>query len=268
MAADVTAGVDKSAVVQQYIMHHVTDSHEWVLPFLKVRLPDFLSLHALMVLLAAAFLLVLFGLAYRRKDPVPRGITNLLEVLVLFIRNNICIPNLGEKDGRRMAPLFCSFFFFILTLNLMGLIPLFATATGNVNVTAALALITLGFMIFGTIYKNGVGGFIHAFIPHGVPWPVLILLVPIEFLGMFIKAFALTIRLFANMLAGHLMLKVFAGFSTMLAAIGFGGVLAGFIPMVFNVALYALELLVALMQAYIFAILSSIYLKDTLDLHH
>lgn len=253
MAQDITAGLDKSAVVQQYIMHHVTDSHEWVLPFTKVHLPGFLSLHALMILLAATFLMVLFGLVYRRKDPVPRGITNLLEVLVLFIRNNICIPNLGEHDGRKMAPLFCSFFFFILTLNLMGLIPLFATATGNVNVTAALALITLGFMIFGTIYKNGVGGFVHAFIPHGVPWPVLILLIPIEFLGMFIKAFALTIRLFANMLAGHIVIFSLIG---MVFIFGLAGLPSVFLAL----AIYLLELFVSFLQAYIFTLLSAMFI--------
>ncbi len=240
-------------MVQQYIMHHVTDSHEWVLPFLKIPLPGFLSLHALMILLAASILLILFGLLYRRQDPVPRGLTNLLEVLVLFIRNNICIPNLGEQDGRRMAPLFCSFFFFILTLNLMGLIPLFATATANVNVTASLALITLGFMIFGTIYRNGVGGFVHAFIPHGVPWPVLILLIPIEFLGVFIKAFALTIRLFANMLAGHIVI-----FSLIGMVFIFG--LAGLPSIFLALAIYLLELFVSFLQAYIFTLLSAMFI--------
>ena len=234
-------------------MHHVMDAPYWQLPFLKIPLPEFLSLHKLMVLFGAGFLVFLFAVLYRRNDPVPRGLTNFLEVIVLFVRDNICIPNMGEHDGKKMTPIFCSFFFFILTLNLMGLIPLFATATANVNVTAALALITLGFMIFGTIYKNGVGGFIQCFVPHGVPLPILFLLVPIEFLGMFIKAFALTIRLFANMLAGHIVIFSLVGMVATFGAIALPSVALA-------LGIYLLEIFVCLLQAYVFTLLSAMFI--------
>lgn len=239
-------------------MHHVTDSHHWALPFVDVHLPPWLSLHGVMLILGALLLILTFGLAFRRRDPVPSGFANLLEVFVKFVRDNISIANLGEEDGRRLAPLFCSFFFFILTLNLMGLVPVFATATGNVNVTAGLALVTLGFMIFGGIYRNGLGGFLHAFIPHGVPWPVLILLVPIEFMGMFIKAFALTIRLFANMFAGHIVVFALLGLVVIYGA-----------PALPSVALalgiYLLEVFVCFLQAYVFTLLSAMFISQ---IHH
>lgn len=253
MSDTVTAGIDKSAVLQQFIMHHVSNSQEWALPFFKVHLPAPLSLHGLMLLIGSALLILFVGVLCRKNDPVPRRWTSIIEVFALFVRNNLCIPNLGEEDGRRMAPLFCTFFFFILTLNLMGLVPLFAAATANVNVTASLALITLGFMIFGAIYRNGVMGFVQTFVPHGVPWPVLILLVPIEFLGIFIKAFALTIRLFANMLAGHIVIFSLLG---MVYIFGLYGLPSIFLAL----GIYLLEVFVAFLQAYIFTLLSAMFI--------
>jgi len=250
---------DLSAQVQNYIMHHVINADYWSLPFIgKIHLPEFITLHGLMLILAGLFLYLIFGVMYRKNDAVPRGFTNLLESMVLFVRNEIAIPNLGDHDGRKLTPLLCSLFFFILMLNLMGLIPLFATATSNVSVTAALALVTLSVMILGAIQKNGVSGFVHAFIPHGVPWPVLILLVPIEFLGMFIKAFALTIRLFANMLAGHIVIYSIVGL-----VILFG--MAGLPSILLALAIYLLEVFVSFLQAFVFTLLSAMFINQ---IHH
>lgn len=260
MAAEATtaASTDVSAAVMDWVMHHVSDSHHWALPFLSVDLPPWLSLHGVMLIVGALILVATFGLAFRRREPVPRGLANLLEVFVKFVRDNIAVANLGEEDGRRMTPLFCSFFFFILTLNLMGLVPLFATATGNVNVTGGLALVTLGFMIVGGMVRNGPVGFFQAFVPHGVPWPVLILLVPIEFMGMFIKAFALTIRLFANMFAGHIVV-----FSLLGLVVIYG---AAALPAVgLALGIYLLEVFVSFLQAYIFTLLSAMFIGQ---IHH
>ncbi len=258
MAAAVNEGITRSEAVMDYVMHHVMDSHHWALPFLEVHLPPWLSLHQVMLLIGGLLLIGTFGLAFRRRDPVPRGIANALEVLVKFVRDNIAIANLGEEDGRKMAPLLCTFFFFVLTLNLMGLIPLFSTATGNVNVTAGLALITLAVMILGAIYKNGFVGFVQAFIPHGVPWPILIILVPIEFMGMFIKTFALTIRLFANMFAGHVVVFSLIGLVVTYGALGFPAIGLA-------LAIYLLEILVAFLQAYVFTLLSAMFIAQV---HH
>src|ERR1039457_7247819 len=129
-AADLAAA--KMAAVNEFIMHHVANSHEWSpLPGVNILLPTWLSVHGLMLAIGALLLVLLFGVCYRRKDPVPHGLTNLLEMFVLMVRNQIALPFLGEQDGRRMAPLFCTFFFFILCLNLMSITPLFPAATAN-----------------------------------------------------------------------------------------------------------------------------------------
>ena len=254
-----TQGADKAQLVQDAVMYKVADHGYWQLPGFQVPLESLhLTGHGLMLILAAVFLLLTFGLTYKKVSLVPRGITNLLEMLVLFVRDQIVIANLGEEDGRKMAPLFLSFFFFILFLNLMGLIPVFAGATGNVNVTAGLALVTLTVMIGGAIMKNGVGGFVSAFVPHGVPWPVLILLVPIEFLGMFIKSFALTMRLFANMFAGSIVVYSIIG---LLIIFGF----AGFPALALAVAIYILKVFVAFLQAFVFTLLSALFINQ---IHH
>lgn len=225
VSATVSAVQMRMDEVQAFIMHHVKDS-SMMMPFPKVEIPlpehirlPFLdrffgghaasfdvSVHGLMLVFSAFLVLVSFGLLYRKKDAVPTGFTNLLESFVAFIRNDIAIAYLGPDDGRKMAPMFCSFFFLILTMNLVGLVPCFAAATSNLGVTLALALVSMSFMVFGAMYKTGFLGFFKGFIPHGIPILVLIVLVPIEILGLFIKTGALAIRLFANMLAGHIVL--------------------------------------------------------------
>lgn len=248
--------------LNEYIMHHVLNSKEWHLPFLPtIHLPSFLSLHGLMLLIAGVFLIVIFCLLYNKTSDVPRGMTNFLESFVVFIRDEISISCLGEEDGRKMTPLFCTFFFFILTLNLMGLIPIFTTATANVNVTGSLAIITLCFMLFGAMQKHGVIGFFKSLAPHGVPVPILVLLLPIEFLGLFIKAFALMIRLFANMLAGHIVIFALLGLVVLLGAAALPAIgLAIFI--------FILEVLVGLLQAYIFTLLSAVFIGQTYHPQH
>ena len=252
----------KMVAVNEFIMHHVANSYEWSpLPGVNILLPPWLSVHGLMLAIGAILLVLLFGVCYRRDDPVPHGLSNLLEMFVLMVRNQIAMPFLGEKDGRRMAPLFCTFFFFILCLNLMSITPLFPAATANINVTGALALVTLGFMFIGGMMKNGVLGFFKAFAPHGVPWPLLILLAPLEFLGVFIKAGALAIRLFANMLAGHIVI-----FALISLLVMFGLVALPVLALV--VLVFFLELLVAFLQAFIFTLLSAIFIGQLYHPEH
>ena len=250
-----TTAIERLDAVKEYILHHVSNSDSWHIPFffhVTFEIPTF-SLHALMVLIAAGLLLYLFRAIYDHNAKVPTGMTNLLETFVVFIRDDIAINFLGEEDGKRMTPLFCSFFFFILTLNLLGLVPVFASATANINVTAALAAVTFFFMTFGAIVKNGPVGFIRAFVPHGVPWPMLILLVPIEIAGVFIKSMALMIRLFANMMAGHIVISALIGLvvvygTAALPALGLAG------------GVYVIKLFIAFLQAYIFTLLSAMFI--------
>ncbi len=214
-----------------------------------------------MIILWAAGLTLIFTCLYRKNDRVPTGLTNMLEAVVVFIRDEISIGCLGQEDGRKMAPLFCTFFFFILGLNILGLVPLFATATANVNVTAALAVITFLFMVFGAIYKNGFMGFLKCFVPSGVPTPILFLIVPVEFFGLFIKTAALAIRLFANMLGGHIVVVALLGL------VGVFGVVA--LPSIF-LALFIslLEVLVVFLQTYIFTLLSALFIGQMYHPEH
>ncbi len=251
---DVENPAARAKAVESFVIGHVSNGYHWgPLPGVDITLPPFLPIHALMLIFGAVILYQIFVVRYDKTAKVPTGMTNALEAFVVHLRDQISIQFLGEDDGRKMAPLFITFFFFILTLNVMGLIPLFATATSNVNVTASLALITLVFMIFGTIYKNGPIGFMKAFIPPGVPWPLLLIIVPIEFVGMFIKAGSLTIRLFANMLGGHIAILALLG---LVVTYGLGGM-----PfMVLALGTYVLEVLVAVLQAYIFTLLSAVFI--------
>ncbi len=246
----------KSEAVQSYMMHHVVDSSTWAwLPHFHTELPKGLTVHAAMMMAVALALIVVLGLLGRRKQVVPTGLLNAVEALVKFIRDEMVIPFLGETDGRKMTPMFCTLFFFILIMNLAGLVPCLYTATSNLGVTAALAMITLGFMIFGAIYKNGVVAFFKAFAPPGVPGPMLLMIVPIEIISMFIRAMALAIRLFANMLAGHLVIYSLLG---MMVIFGFYAAPA----LLGTLGIYMLEVFVSFLQAYIFTLLSAIFIGE------
>ncbi|OGS37542.1 MAG: ATP synthase F0 subunit A [Elusimicrobia bacterium RIFOXYB2_FULL_49_7] len=248
---------------EDFVIHHLINGPAWH-PFPGVSIPlppgfqlgglrmDF-SLHLTMMLIACLILFVLFVLLYRkRSDSAPKGITNLLEVMVIFVRDEICISYLGEKDGRRLASIFLSFFFLVLVMNLMGLIPLFATATANINVTTALALLTMFMMVLGGIVKNGPIGFLKLFLPPGVPKILYIILFPMELLGLFTRPLALTLRLFANMMGGHLVILSFISL-----IIKFGA--AGLPFSLLVLFIYCLEVLVAFLQAFIFTMLSAMF---------
>lgn len=276
-AAGHASGCEES--VNSFVVHHVADQKEaWhalpavgAFPGLTIPLkPDFalagfnmpITAHVAMLFIAAALLFVLFAFVYRkRSDRAPSGLTNLLEAMVVFVRDDICVAYMGKKDGRRLAPLFLTFFFFILALNLLGLIPFFTTATSNFNVTGGLAAVTLLLMVGGGIVRNGPLGFAKIFFPPGIPWPIYVLITPIEFLGLFIKSVALTIRLGANLMAGHI---VIYSLLTLIYKLEWVGTI--FIAMV--VFVYVLEILVAFLQAYIFTMLSALFTGQMLHPSH
>jgi F-type H+-transporting ATPase subunit a len=251
----------KMEQLQAFVFHHIQDSHALPTPFGKFNLPGFITVHSVMLVLTVLMLILVFGVAFRRKTPVPHGFANLLEVFVAFIRNQIVVPFLGEEDGSRLTPLFCSFFFFILGMNIIGLVPSFSAPAANLSVTGALAIVTLVFMIFGGIYKNGIIGFFAGFVPHGIAWPIAVLLFPIEVLGLFIKAFALAIRLFANIMAGHMVIFFLVGM-----AVIFG--LKGAPLLVMALFIYILEVVVAFLQAYIFTLLSAMFIGQRYHPEH
>jgi F-type H+-transporting ATPase subunit a len=256
--------------VSEFVMHHVTNGFSWhPWPFPQITLPHLLigsldmglSLHLLMMLIASALLFIVFCLVYKKSPGAPHGLTNALELLVLFVRDEVAVPALGEKDGFKFTPLLCTFFFFILTLNVLGLIPFFVTATANVNVTASLAFVTFLFMSLGALFKHGPIKFVKLFVPPGVPIFLIPLLFPIELMSLFIRPFALTIRLFANMLAGHILIFSILG---LIITFGFFGMPA----LLMALFIYALETLVAFIQAYIFTLLSATFIGLMLHPSH
>ena len=217
-------------------------------------------------MLAAAFIIVLvFAAGLRRRALVPGRTQALVEILYEFV-HNMCVDTIGE-EGLRFFPLVFTIFSFILLGNLLGLFPYFFAFTSHIAVTLTHAL-------FVFVLSTGVGFYIHGFrylkffVPDGVPPWLLPLLVPIEIISYLSRPVSLSVRLFANMTAGHVMWEVFAGFMLLLtASFGVLGAFAAVVPRGLNVALVALELLVAVLQAYVFAILTCLYLHDAVHMH-
>ena len=214
---------------------------------------------SLFMALSCIITFILFGVLYNKKQQVPTGLTNFLEPFVLYVRDEIAVKNMGEKDGKAWTPFFCSLFFLILGCNLLGLIPGNATATGTFWVTGAFALVTFLCMTVGTAIKYGPVNFIKAFMPPGVPGWVLVLLTPLEMIGVIVKCVSLTIRLFANMFAGHIVL-----FSIMALMYVFGVFAIPAFPIA--VGIYALEVFVGFLQAYVFVFLTALFIGEMF--HH
>jgi len=258
--------------------------------------------HVLMLWIVAGILF--FGLTWlvRRylgqERLIPGRVTSLLEIAIEFVRDSIVEPNVGHKWVVAWTPLLLTLFLFILTANLIGVIPVFdvlellnstvihaspdsffsrvlhggVTATGNYNVTAALATISFFAIIVAGSRAHGFVQHWKNMVPKGLPWPIYILLIPIEILGMFVRPFALTMRLAANMTGGHISILALLSlififtqvFGQAIAGIGVGMVLS--LPI--GVGLTALELIVILVQAYVFTLLTAVFMGMAIHAHH
>jgi F-type H+-transporting ATPase subunit a len=196
---------------------------------------------------------------------VPTRMQSLAEMSYEFIVNTIRSTT-GEQ-GLKFFPLVFSLFMFILVSNVIGLIPFTFTVSSHIIVTASLALLVFFTVIVYGFWKNGFG-FLRLFVPRGIPIYILPLIVVIELLSFLSRPISHSVRLFANMLAGHITLKLVASFVTMIGAFGYLGWLGATLPLAFTVALTALELLVACLQAYVFTILTCIYLNDAIHPGH
>lgn len=216
---------------------------------------------AIAVVVSTSFL----TLAMRRKALVPGRLQVFAEGLYGFIGGMIR-ENIGTK-GRQYFPLIFTLFIVVLLGNMLGMIPYSFTYTSHIIVTAILA-----FLIFFTVLIIGFAKhgfhFFSLFLPPGVPWWLTPLILPIEIMSFLTRPITLSVRLFANMIAGHIMLKVFAGFSVGMMSMGAVGILPGLFPMLFNTLMIGFEFLIAFLQAYVFAILSCIYLKDSVEIDH
>ena len=196
---------------------------------------------------------------------VPGRIQSVAEMTYEFVASTI--QSTAGTAGMRFFPLVFTLFMFILAANMIGIIPYTFTVTSHIVITASMALLVFFTVIIYGFYKNGLG-FFRLFVPSGIPIYILPLIVFIEVLSFLSRPISHSVRLFANMLAGHITLKVLAGFITMMGGFGIAGWLGAVLPLSLVVAITALEVLVAFLQAYVFAILTCIYLNDAIQPGH
>ena len=256
-----------------WIMHHVLDARELDFsPFGIIHLPQIhlfgidisITKHVVFMWLAVVILIVTFFIVARsyKKSMIPRGITNLTEVFIVFVRDEIARPTIG-KGNEIFLPYLLTAFFFILTCNFLGLIPYGSTATSNIAVTATLATISFVVIQVGGMMKNGFFGYFKGMIPHGIPIWLLPIMFVVEILGLFTKPFALAIRLFANMTAGHIVILALLGLIIILHTYI---IVPVSIP--FALFIYLLEIFFSLLQAYIFTMLSSLFIGMAVHQEH
>ena len=264
-----------SPSVVDVVMDHITDSRviefqnplgrgkfEFEFPEWKVQVGNHTldltpTKHVFWMWVACALLLlvVFAAMAGAKAGEVHTGLGNILETFVLFIRDEIALPNMGEHAGEAYTPYLCTIFFFVLFCGLLGVLPFAATATGNIAVTATLALLTFALTQVAGMRGQGVIGYWTHLVPPGVPWWLYPIVLPVELLGLVTKPFALTVRLFANMIAGHLVILFLLGIIFIV-----GSALVAPISVAFALGIYLLELVVILIQAYIFTLLSATFI--------
>jgi len=204
-------------------------------------------------------------LSTQKRALVPNRVQLISEMLYEFVAN--MVSSSAGKAGMKFFPFVFSLFMFVLVANMFGMIPFFFTITSHIIITFALAMLVFAVVIIYGFYKNGFK-FLKLFVPSGVPGYVLPIVVPIEVVSFLSRPISLSVRLFANILAGHITLKVFAGFIVTLGSLGFLGWLGAILPLVMTVAITALEFLVAALQAYVFAVLTSMYINDAIHPGH
>ncbi len=213
------------------------------------------------VVAAGAFLF----LTTSSRGLVPTRSQSIAEMSYEFIAS--MLRDAAGTQGMRFFPFVFSLFMFVLVANLLGLFPYFFTVTSHIIVTFALAMLVIGTVIVYGFAKHGFG-FLKLFVPSGIPGLLVPLVVAIEIISFLSRPVSLSVRLFANMLAGHITLKVFAGFVTSLSALGAVGIAGSILPLFMTVAITALEVLVAFLQAYVFAVLTCMYLNDAVHPGH
>ncbi|MAN72665.1 MAG: F0F1 ATP synthase subunit A [Henriciella sp.] len=224
---------------------------------------------AFYMLVSVALIIIFFGLAASRGKLIPSRSQSIAEIGYGFVAN--MVRSTAGEEGLKFFPFVFTLFFFVFFANMIGMVPYAFTTTSHLVVTGALALLVISIVIVYGLFKNGLK-FFKLFAPSGAPFLIYFLLVPIEVVSFIARPITLALRLFANMLAGHIMLKLFATFAAQLFAAAIAGTallgVVGVLAFTMGVALNALELLVAGLQAYIFAILTCVYLNDALHPSH
>jgi F-type H+-transporting ATPase subunit a len=259
-----------------HLLAHMENSRTLEFPGAHIALPQFppvhiggltidlsMSKHVFFMLLAALFvaLVAIYAARRNRKSIVPKGIGNLFEVFIVFIRDEVAMPNMGP-GGAKYLPFLLTLFFFILIMNLLGLIPYGATSTANISVTAALAFVAFIMIQVAAIREQGIGHYL-AHLTGGVHWSIWPIMIPVEILGLFTKPFALCMRLFANMNGGHIVLLALIGLILL-----FRSIVVAPLSVAFSVGVMMLELFVAFLQAYIFVMLTSLFMGFGMQSEH
>ena len=218
---------------------------------------------SMMVVVALVYSLMVIGV--RNRSMVPDRLQSVAEIFYQFI-SNMVRDNAGH-DAKPFFPFIFTLFMFILFGNLLGMIPGAFTFTSHIIVTFAMAIFVFVMVTVLALVKHGLK-FFTFFLPHGVPVWLAPLLVPIEIVSYLSRPISLSVRLFANMMAGHTMLKVFAGFTILMGSgLGALGYMVGILPLIINICLIGFEVMVATLQAYVFTILTCLYIRDALELH-
>jgi len=216
----------------------------------------------MLIALAVISFITVYGSAQRSM--VPGRLQSLAEMSYEFVANTL--TGVTGKEGMQFFPFVFSLFMFVFAANMLGMIPGSFTVTSQIIVTAAFALLVIGMVVVVGVAKHG-SHFFGLFVPSGVPIPILLLMVPIEIISFLSRPVSLSLRLFGNMLAGHIVLKAFGGLTVMLLGAGAWAVISP-LPLLMAVAVTALEFLVAFLQAYVFTILTCVYLNDALHPGH
>lgn len=243
---------DHGKLGADFVLDHILDHKLFDLQLFGMDLS--ITKHVLMMWIASAILVAVFAAAFRKPKLVPTGLANFFEMIIVYLEDDVMRPYLGG-DSRKYAPYLLTAFFFVLFCNLLGLVPFAATATANISVTVGLALLTFALVQAAGIQSNGLVGYFKGLIPPGLPFFILPIMVPVEIIGMCTKHVALAIRLFANMVAGHVVI-----FALLLIIFTFKNWFVGFVTLGGILFVSLLEILIALIQAYIFAILSSVFI--------
>ena len=255
--------------LHQFQIVPLVDFGEVTLPVIGTVHLAFTNSHLAMTV-AFAVVVIFLQLVTARAAVVPGRMQAAGETLFGMIDG--IVDSIIGHEGRKLFPFVFTVFTFILAMNFIGLFLTF-TATSQIAVTATFGLITILLVLIVGFARNGLG-FFQLFVPSGVPWPVLILVVPIEFVSFLLRPITLTLRLFGNMMGGHVALKVFAGFVVTLGAmaadggLGLLGIPGAALSLSLVTALTALEFLVAFLQAFVFAVLTCVYLNDVVNLGH
>jgi len=257
-----------------WILHHVMDGKTIdFAPFGEFRIPQIPTIfglditptkHVFFMWISAILLIVIMTYVARgyKKSLIPRKFSNFFEIMIVFVRDEIARPTIGH-GYEKFTPYLLTAFFFILFGNFLGLLPYSSTFTSNLGVTATLAGFTFIMTQFGGMRQNGIIGYWKGLVPHGVPLWMLPLMIPVEILGLLTKPFALAIRLFANMIAGHTVILALLGLIFFMKSIFVAPVSIGF-----ALFINLLEMLVSLIQAYIFTMLSSLFIGMAVNQDH